>query len=192
VLYLARHECGTKICREKGIECARRLLGHTNISTTQRYLHLDERELADAQVKTLSRVPHAGVQSPPMSDESPDGRHRLAEIRWQPAKPPTSKIEAWIAGWDDDADSLWRTGSHGDEREHERDREADAPEEIDTWSAWPQQPDRRRPCHQAAKRGFHRIPSFEEFSTERAQEGWRKSTGNVTLWPSGATRIRRD
>ena len=34
VLYLARHECGTKICREKGIEYARRLLGHTNISTT--------------------------------------------------------------------------------------------------------------------------------------------------------------
>jgi hypothetical protein len=27
VLYLARHECGTKICREKGIEYARRLLG---------------------------------------------------------------------------------------------------------------------------------------------------------------------
>ncbi|HEY3967358.1 MAG TPA: site-specific integrase [Planctomycetaceae bacterium] len=49
VLYLARHECGTKICREKGIEYARRLLGHTNISTTQRYMHLDEAELADAQ-----------------------------------------------------------------------------------------------------------------------------------------------
>ncbi|MBS0260531.1 MAG: tyrosine-type recombinase/integrase, partial [Planctomycetes bacterium] len=38
VLYLARHECGTKICREKGIEYARRLLGHSNISTTQRYM----------------------------------------------------------------------------------------------------------------------------------------------------------
>jgi site-specific recombinase XerD len=49
VLYLARHECGTKICRQKGIEYARRLLGHTNISTTQRYMHLDEHELADAQ-----------------------------------------------------------------------------------------------------------------------------------------------
>ena len=44
-----RHERGTKICREKGIEYARRLLGHTNISTTQRYMHLEERELADAQ-----------------------------------------------------------------------------------------------------------------------------------------------
>ncbi|MGE5193827.1 MAG: tyrosine-type recombinase/integrase [Deltaproteobacteria bacterium] len=49
VLYLARHECGTKICREKGIEFARRLLGHANISTTQRYMHLDDTELADAQ-----------------------------------------------------------------------------------------------------------------------------------------------
>src|SRR5262249_36196403 len=42
VLYLGRHECGTRICRLKGIEYARRLLGHTNISTTQRYMHLDE------------------------------------------------------------------------------------------------------------------------------------------------------
>jgi integrase len=49
VLYLARHECGTKICREKGIEYARRLLGHSDISTTQRYMHLDDRELAEAQ-----------------------------------------------------------------------------------------------------------------------------------------------
>jgi len=49
VLYLAQHECGTKICREKGIEYARQLLGHANISTTQRYMHLDERELAEAQ-----------------------------------------------------------------------------------------------------------------------------------------------
>jgi site-specific recombinase XerD len=49
MLYLARHECGTKICREKGIEYARRLLGHANISTTQRYMHLDDRELAEAQ-----------------------------------------------------------------------------------------------------------------------------------------------
>ena len=49
VRYLARHECGTKICREKGIEYARRLLGQANISTTQRYMHLDDRELAEAQ-----------------------------------------------------------------------------------------------------------------------------------------------
>ena len=30
VPYLARHECGTKICREKGIEYARRLLEQRN------------------------------------------------------------------------------------------------------------------------------------------------------------------
>jgi site-specific recombinase XerD len=49
VLYVARHECGTKICREMGIEYARRLPGHTNIITNQRYTHLDDRQLADAQ-----------------------------------------------------------------------------------------------------------------------------------------------
>jgi len=49
VLYLARHECGTKTCREKGIGYAGRLLGHADISTMQRYVHLDDREMADAQ-----------------------------------------------------------------------------------------------------------------------------------------------
>jgi site-specific recombinase XerD len=49
VLYLARHECGTKICRLKGMEYARRLLGCASITTTRRYMHLDDRELADAQ-----------------------------------------------------------------------------------------------------------------------------------------------
>ena len=49
VQYQARHECGTKVCRAKGIEYARRLLGHANISTTQRYMHLDDRELAEVQ-----------------------------------------------------------------------------------------------------------------------------------------------
>lgn len=49
VLYLARHECGTKICKARGIEYARRLRGHTNISTTQRYIHLDDKDLAEAQ-----------------------------------------------------------------------------------------------------------------------------------------------
>jgi site-specific recombinase XerD len=48
-LYLVRHECGTKICRARGIEYARRLLGHTNTSTTQRYMHLDDGKPADAQ-----------------------------------------------------------------------------------------------------------------------------------------------
>ena len=44
-----RHECGTKICLQKGIEFARCLLGPANIPTTQRYMHPDDRELADAQ-----------------------------------------------------------------------------------------------------------------------------------------------
>jgi hypothetical protein len=35
VLGLARHECATKICREEGIEYARRLLGHSNITATE-------------------------------------------------------------------------------------------------------------------------------------------------------------
>jgi len=38
-----------KICREQGTEYARRLPGHANISTTQRYIHLDDRQLAEAQ-----------------------------------------------------------------------------------------------------------------------------------------------
>jgi site-specific recombinase XerD len=43
VLYLAREGLPAEV------EFARRLLGHANISTTQRYMHLDDRELADAQ-----------------------------------------------------------------------------------------------------------------------------------------------
>jgi hypothetical protein len=49
VLNLARYECGTRICRKKKIEYARRLPGHAKISTTRRYVHLDDSELAEAQ-----------------------------------------------------------------------------------------------------------------------------------------------
>ncbi len=48
-LYLARHECGTAVCKEKGLEVTRRILGHTNPKTTIRYVHYDDRELADLQ-----------------------------------------------------------------------------------------------------------------------------------------------
>src|SRR5262249_35061275 len=40
---------GRKSAGKRGIEYARRLLWHANISTTQRYMHLDERQLADGQ-----------------------------------------------------------------------------------------------------------------------------------------------
>lgn len=48
VPYLARHEAGTQICRKIGIEQARQVLGHSSIQTTQRYMHLETRELAAA------------------------------------------------------------------------------------------------------------------------------------------------
>lgn len=41
--------CGTKIWRGTEMEFARRLLAHASTSTTQRYMHLDDRELANAQ-----------------------------------------------------------------------------------------------------------------------------------------------
>ncbi len=37
------------VFEKSGSRHGRRLLGHANISTTQRYLHLDDRELAEAQ-----------------------------------------------------------------------------------------------------------------------------------------------
>jgi hypothetical protein len=37
------------ICRDKGTENILRVLGHANITTAQRDLHLDENELADVQ-----------------------------------------------------------------------------------------------------------------------------------------------
>ncbi len=49
VLYLARHECGAKISRGKGIEFACRFLGHADIAATQRYMHPHDQELADTQ-----------------------------------------------------------------------------------------------------------------------------------------------
>src|SRR5579862_6973595 len=58
VLYLARHECGTKICREKGIEYARRLLGHTRKFNHNTYLCRSVRpeEFHDFLTSTVSRI----------------------------------------------------------------------------------------------------------------------------------------
>lgn len=49
VLYLTRHEFGTRVVRQKGIAVAAKLLGHKSIKTTQRYEHLEEDELRAAQ-----------------------------------------------------------------------------------------------------------------------------------------------
>lgn len=49
VLYSARHEAGTKFCEAHGILVASRLLGHSNIATTQRYAHPDVKALRVAQ-----------------------------------------------------------------------------------------------------------------------------------------------
>jgi hypothetical protein len=74
-----RHECGTRICREKGIEYARRLLGHTNISTTQRYMHLDDQELRSCRSPVWHRNGHR-IPSP----------HIAAELRQRRASSCTS------------------------------------------------------------------------------------------------------
>ncbi len=49
VLYSARHEAGTRFCKDHGIGAAATLLGHTNLATTQRYVHLDVEFLQAAQ-----------------------------------------------------------------------------------------------------------------------------------------------
>lgn len=49
VLYCARHEHGTKVCRKHGIAAAQHSLGHSDIHTTQRYVHPDPAQLAGYQ-----------------------------------------------------------------------------------------------------------------------------------------------
>jgi len=48
-LYLLRHDHATQVCQKKGIHAAKDSLGHTNIKTTQRYLHTTDEELQDSQ-----------------------------------------------------------------------------------------------------------------------------------------------
>jgi integrase len=48
-LYCARHHKETTVCRNHGIQAASQVLGHTQLSTTQRYVHLSEQEIADYQ-----------------------------------------------------------------------------------------------------------------------------------------------
>lgn len=49
VLYLARHEHATQICKKLGIHEAAQSLGHASIKTTQRYLHVTDAERAANQ-----------------------------------------------------------------------------------------------------------------------------------------------
>jgi integrase len=49
VLYLARHEHGTKICQKLGIYAAAEALGHKNIKTTFRYAHQTDKQRAANQ-----------------------------------------------------------------------------------------------------------------------------------------------
>lgn len=49
VLYSARHAAGTAVCRKFGIRAAAHLLGHASITTTQRYTHPDDADLARYQ-----------------------------------------------------------------------------------------------------------------------------------------------
>lgn len=67
ILYLARHEHATAICKAKGIHAAQKSLGHANIATTQRYLHTDDAELKANQdlFQSGSLDPPAGNPTPP-------------------------------------------------------------------------------------------------------------------------------
>lgn len=49
VLYSTRHEHGTRICEKHGIAIAKDALGHSDIATTQRYVHLNPKKLATYQ-----------------------------------------------------------------------------------------------------------------------------------------------
>lgn len=49
VLYCARHEHGTALCKSLGIHAAQHSLGHRDITTTQRYVHPDPAALAGYQ-----------------------------------------------------------------------------------------------------------------------------------------------
>lgn len=49
VFYCTRHEFGSKVAATGGINTAKELLGHTDIKTTQRYIHLSQQQLQQGQ-----------------------------------------------------------------------------------------------------------------------------------------------
>lgn len=56
VLYSARHEFGTKVTELGGIAEAKELLGHTNITTTQRYAHPTLSHLSGVQGRAAAAL----------------------------------------------------------------------------------------------------------------------------------------
>jgi integrase/recombinase XerD len=55
--YLSRHEFGTAVCKAAGVAVARDALGHTNISTTSRYVHPDLSEVKEASENVYGDQP---------------------------------------------------------------------------------------------------------------------------------------
>lgn len=49
VLYLTRHAHATELCEKKGIHAAAAALGHSNLNTTMRYVHEDDKNLGKNQ-----------------------------------------------------------------------------------------------------------------------------------------------
>lgn len=73
-----RHTAGSRIVRASGnIKTATRLLGHTNIATTSRYVHVLEEDLRDAMLATESR----NSPGPGVADTSEIGKKRKGNQR---------------------------------------------------------------------------------------------------------------
>jgi len=53
VVYLARHEFGTRATEKCGIHPTMTMMGHTQITTTQQYVHPDENILREQQDKVF-------------------------------------------------------------------------------------------------------------------------------------------
>jgi integrase len=71
-LYLLRHCAGSRICREKGIHAAAQVLGHRNVSTTQRYVKTNLEDL-QAFGDVGGDLPPDAAADPPPAAETPAG-----------------------------------------------------------------------------------------------------------------------